>query len=183
MLWSLGGKFIVVWKINLNLFYPVAAHIKALLEDSDTEAIREDNEATPDRSTAPCPDNLKPHAPVKTRKFCVPSARFREASRARKRLDFTQTSLQPQSFSLINLHQHVFGKSPTVSHGAEPDCLALMRLCASQGSSFVSYIDRHASPFSRVQKMWWNLFAKVYGALSFPRNWLRTKSNLTLKSI
>ena len=126
--------------------------MKELLEVHSTNEIRDDNEVTPDRSSIPIPAIYEPPAPVKTRKFVAPSSRFRDASRARKRLDFSQST--PESFSLSNLHKFVFGKVPAVSHGAEQDCLSLMRVCTSQGQPFVSFVENNARLFSQVEKMW-----------------------------
>ena len=137
--------------MNSYLFF-VPVSVKEALEVHSTNEIRDHNEVTPDRSAIQSPGTYEPPAPVKARKFAAPSSRFREASRARKRLDFSQAT--PQSFSLSNRHKFVFGKVPTVSHGAEQDCLSLMRACASQGESFVSYVEQHARLFSQVDKMW-----------------------------
>ena len=49
---------------------------------------------------------------------------------ARKRLNFGPRPRQP--YSLPRLHEHMLGHAPTISHGAEADCLALMRVCATR---------------------------------------------------
>ena len=122
---------------------------KLAFEARLSDDVLDDVDGTPDRSLMPPPPALQPQAPHKARKF---SPRFLEVSRARKRLDFSQTL--PTSFSLTNLHQYYFGKVPTAAHAAEQDCLTLMRVCAHEGTSFVSFAEKLAVPFSQVEKMW-----------------------------
>ena len=47
-------------------------------------------------------------------------------SRPKKSLNFNNIGI-PRSYSLINLHKHLLGVYPTQSHGAEADCLTLLR--------------------------------------------------------
>jgi hypothetical protein len=70
----------------------------------------------------------------------------KSSKRARKRLDFNQ----PTSFSLPRLHEHIFGHPPATSHGAEEDCLALMRVCAAKKLR----AGKNAVPFNTVKAMW-----------------------------
>ena len=94
-----------------------------------------DEEVTPERPIiAPdAPPPLSPKANKRAKlkrqnKQAEPTAST-AAKSARKRLDFGA----PQSYSLPRLHEHLFGRVPAVSHGAEADCLALMRVCAVKG--------------------------------------------------
>ena len=48
---------------------------------------------------------------------------------SKKRLNFTN-NMSPRSYSLINLHKHLLGCYPSQSHGAEADCLSLLRKTA-----------------------------------------------------
>ena len=80
-----------------------------------------------------------------------------EVVRAKKKLDFSNTETachNPPSFSLPKLHKHWFGQEPKMSHGAEWDCLALMRVCAFKGQAFINYAKLNATPLSKVGKMW-----------------------------
>lgn len=125
--------------------------VRVLATPNSTDDIRYDNEATPDKSLMMEPIT-RPQAPIKSRKFLPASSRWNDTGRARKRLDFSTTP--PTSFSLPKLHEHIFGKLPESSHGAESDCMALMRVCAYRAKPFVSFIEQHAQPFSDTVKMW-----------------------------
>jgi len=109
------------------------------------------SEVTPDRLNYP-QTNRHLGAPVKARLFTLPTERMLGAVRARKRLDFSDS--QPPSFSLPKLHEYVFGKAPLSSHGAETDCLSLMRICASKAQHFIDFTEKNAKLFSSVKQMW-----------------------------
>ena len=76
-----------------------------------------------------------------------------ENLKTRKRLRFTNQS-SPSSFSLVNLHKHMFGITPAQSHGAEADCLALLRITAGLGSEWINWLKNNCSTFSSCKKMW-----------------------------
>ena len=61
---------------------------------------------------------------------------------------------RPKSFSLINLHKHLLGVFPTKSHGAEEDCLALLRTTAAFGKDWLTWTENHHEKFSDCRKMW-----------------------------
>lgn len=88
-----------------------------------------ESSVTPDR---PIPRPLEPpprvSRPRRPQRQYQPSPRAGEENKAKKRLDFNQ----PPSFSLPRLHEHIFGVAPFAGHGAEQDCLALMRVCAAK---------------------------------------------------
>jgi len=71
--------------------------------------------------------------------------------KAKKKLDFTN---RPASFSLVNLHHHLLGAKPKSSHGAEADCLALLRVTAALGQDWLHYADQTAQPFNKSHRMW-----------------------------
>jgi len=71
--------------------------------------------------------------------------------KVKKKLDFTN---RPTSFSLVNLHHHLLGAKPKSSHGAEADCLALLRVAAALGQDWLHYADQAAEPFHKSQRMW-----------------------------
>ena len=60
----------------------------------------------------------------------------------------------PQSYSLINLHKHLLNCKPTMSHGAEADCLALLRTTAALGKEWLEWINNNCKLFLNCKKMW-----------------------------
>ena len=61
---------------------------------------------------------------------------------------------KPTSYSLINLHKHLLGCSPIQSHGAEVDCLTLIRTTAVLGIEWVDWVKENCHLFSKCTKMW-----------------------------
>ena len=59
-----------------------------------------------------------------------------EFSKFKKKIEFS-TCEYPQSFSLVNLHKHLLCYPPIVSHGAEADCQALLRITAVLGEKWL----------------------------------------------
>ena len=76
-----------------------------------------------------------------------------EKSKIRKKLSFSNQIL-PTSFSLLNRHMHILGIPPTQSHGAEADCLALLRTTAALGRKWINWVKNNCYLFSNCQKMW-----------------------------
>ena len=74
-------------------------------------------------------------------------------TRAKKKLDFINRE-NPKSYSLINLHRHVLGYSPSQSHGAEQDCIALLRTTAVLGMDWVQWVQDNCHLFSQCTEMW-----------------------------
>merc|ERR1719483_1772433 len=60
----------------------------------------------------------------------------------------------PQSYSLINLHKHLLSCKPTRSHGAEADCLALLRTTSALGNDWLDWVEKNCKLFSDCKKMW-----------------------------
>ena len=71
----------------------------------------------------------------------------------KKKLKFSAYEY-PQSFSLVNLHKHLLGYPPIVSHGAEADCLALLRITAVLGEKWLVWVKTNCSFFSNTKQMW-----------------------------
>ena len=61
---------------------------------------------------------------------------------------------KPTSYSLASLHKHLLGCSPIQSHGAEVDCLALMRITSVLGIEWVNWVKENCKLFSMCTKMW-----------------------------
>ena len=72
---------------------------------------------------------------------------------AKKRLDFLNHEC-PKSYSLINLHRHMLGCSPAQSHGAEVDCLSLLRITSALGLEWTQWIQDNHQLFRNCTKMW-----------------------------
>ena len=69
-------------------------------------------------------------------------------------VDAEKKQTAPQSFSLINLHKHLIGCKPTRSHGAEADCLALLRTTSALGNDWLDWVEKNCKLFSDCKKMW-----------------------------
>jgi three prime repair exonuclease-1 len=58
------------------------------------------------------------------------------------------------SFSLINLHKHLFGCLPVISHGADADFLTLLKVAAVFGAEFIDWIEDNCYKFRHCHSMW-----------------------------
>ena len=58
------------------------------------------------------------------------------------------------SFSLINLHKHLFGFPPLMSHGAEADCLTLLKVVVMFGAEFIDWVEDNFYKFRHCHAMW-----------------------------
>jgi DNA polymerase III epsilon subunit-like protein len=67
-------------------------------------------------------------------------------SRPKKSLNFNNIG-SPRSYSLINLHKHLLGVYPTQSHGAEADCLTLLRTTLVLGREWVDWLQDNSYLF------------------------------------
>ena len=84
-------------------------------------------------------------SPIKMKQLACSSA-----SKPRKQLNFSR----PTSFSLINLHLHLFGCYPAKSHGAEEDCLTLLKTTSMLGKEWLDWAENNNFMFSDCVKMW-----------------------------
>ena len=122
----------------------------------------EEDLTTPDKSQQATPPFARHPPPVPQKKAKKHQHLPRKSSnaigsdggpaplKAKKRLDFNQ----PVSFSLPKLHEHLFGSLPKISHGAEADCMALLRVCALKYDKLEPWIESNARPFTEVKKLW-----------------------------
>ena len=90
--------------------------------------------------------------------ICLPPKKRKQFSgfeivKSRKALKF-EIPGEPVSFSLINLHRHLLGCSPEQSHGAEADCLSLMRTTAALGQKWIDWVKENCLKFETCKKMW-----------------------------
>jgi len=112
------------------------------------------NETTPMKMGLEITSTLTPGTPA-------PSYKRRESQdrsgvlKARKQL-FGPLMSTPPSFSLSGLHTHLLGLPPQISHGAEADCLALMRVTASLAPRWLNWIHGKGNCVSwgNVEPMW-----------------------------
>ena len=118
---------------------------------SDPKVSRaQDGERTPERCiTEVCPPAPAPSQPPEIQ------ASIPQYFKARKKLDFRgRRPILPPSYALSNLHLHLLGHKPKTAHGAEADCLALLRTTAALGEEWLEWVDGRAEPLYRVDKMW-----------------------------
>jgi hypothetical protein len=73
--------------------------------------------------------------------------------KSRKTLKFVNPG-PPTSFSLVNLHEHLLGCQPEQSHGAEVDCLSLMKTTAALGDEWIDWVKGNCFKFETCKKMW-----------------------------
>ena len=106
---------------------------------------KQKNESTPTRSISLLYPKRRP------RKF--KEINYQDKSKCRKKLDLSDCK-EPTSFSLINLHKHFFGYPPKKSHGAEVDCLALMRITAMLGQDWLEWAQQNCTQFEKYEVMW-----------------------------
>lgn len=70
-----------------------------------------------------------------------------------KKMKFSPVCI-PTSFSLINLHNHLLGLPPSKSHGAEADCLTLLRTTAALGQDWLDWVDENSYLIEGCKAMW-----------------------------
>jgi three prime repair exonuclease-1 len=98
---------------------------------------KEENELTPNR----------------TRNTVIPRKPKKSLEKFQRKLNFANPS-KPTSYSLINLHHHLLGYVPRQSHGAEADCLALLRTTAVLGGDWIDWVRGNCYLFENCKKMW-----------------------------
>ena len=118
---------------------------EALVQESRSNVCQVENEETPkkkQKTNVPCSKKGK-HTFVS----------YSKVQKSRKQLCFSDQRL-PSSFKLANLHNHLLGVPPAQSHGAEADCLALLRSTAVLGIYWITWVKDNCSLFSDCKKMW-----------------------------
>ena len=108
------------------------------------------SELTPLKNSNPL--NINPHSRM-TKIVQRKKMQSSEYSKSKKKIEFS-TYEYPKSFSLENLHIHLLGYPPVVSHGAEADCLALLRITAVLGEKWLDWVNNNCSLFSNTERMW-----------------------------
>lgn len=73
--------------------------------------------------------------------------------RSRKELFPALNSTPKKSFSLINIHQRIFGEVPPISHYAEADTISLIKCAAEKNEKFVKICEASAALFCDVKPL------------------------------
>ena len=152
--WALGAQVPTQFpRLVTNLIK--AGHFESEIEEgacykvnklsNNIELSKEENESSPIRHQVEHKHSLVPRKmkPVK----CA------EKHISRRKLDFS-IQTPPKSFSLINLHKHLLGFPPDQSHGAEADCLTLLRTTAMLGSDWMDWVQQNNQLFASCRRMW-----------------------------
>ena len=126
-----------------NLFHQEADTSIGALKLSTVS--KQENESTPTRSMSLLYPKCRPHNFMEIN--------YAGKSKYRKKLDLSDCN-EPTSFSLINLHKHFFGYPPNKSHGAEVDCLVLMRITAMLGTDWLEWAQQNCTQFEKYEVMW-----------------------------
>ena len=84
----------------------------------------------------------------------IEAMRIQEVKMSRKYSLNQRKLTTPHSFSLINLHKHMLDCKPIRSHGAEADCLALLRTTSALGNDWVDWVENNCKLFLDIKKMW-----------------------------
>ena len=126
-----------------KLIYPEAGHLISAISVSTVS--QQKNESTPTRSISLLYPKRRPKQ--------FKEINYANKSKCRKKLEFSNCNM-PTSFSLINLHKHFFGGPPNKSHGAEVDCLALMRITAVLGNDWLQWAQQNCTQFEKCEVMW-----------------------------
>ena len=94
----------------------------------------------------------KVDADQKEMKTVIKKRQERKYDPVQKKLFFSIRSYA-QSFSLVNLHEHILGCKPIMSHGAEVDCLALLRTTSALRSDWLDWVEKNCKLFSNCENM------------------------------
>ena len=116
--------------------YKKAIRTNKLESNNSNLQTNHENEMTPPRSNSKV---VKAHTPKKVKKDPI-----------REKVLFCN----PKSFSLMNLHRHFLGFVPSQSHGAEADCLALLRTTAMLGQDWIDWVEMNCQRIQNCKEMW-----------------------------
>jgi hypothetical protein len=130
-----------------NLIHQEADH--SISDISVSTVSNQKNESTPTRSISLLYPKHRTKKEIKRKN----EINYADKSKCRKKLEFSECKM-PTSFSLINLHKHFFGCPPNKSHGAEVDCLALMRITAVLGNDWLEWTQKNCTQFEKCGVMW-----------------------------
>lgn len=127
--------------------------------DSDCSRKRKTEDSGPEldsfkKSRIPATENETTPARKKTEQSSRRSQPLITSSfKAKKRLTLPESSRAP-SLTLSSLHSRLLGSAPAQSHGAEADCLALVRLTSALGQDWLDYVHNNNKPLTACKPMW-----------------------------
>ena len=65
-----------------------------------------------------------------------------------KKQPFSNDKTKSTSYKLTELHKYYYGFYPSLSHGAEQDCLTLLRLIGAVGEKMIDWINKNNKKFN-----------------------------------
>ena len=109
-----------------------------------------ENDTTPVRKkTGPLSHNKPLVQSPKTKQPAITSV-----FKPRKRSLFSEDQKKAPSFALGSLHTRLLGSAPAQTHGAEADCLALLRMTSALGQDWLAYVNNNNQPLASFKPMW-----------------------------
>jgi three prime repair exonuclease-1 len=148
----IGIKEIISRKLEIdasNDLIEAGAYDEEMLEGISDEDIEKFN-----ASVTEVENNTTPRSKKQTK---VPTANFKkhlhQTSNPSRKLIFSNLG-KPTSFSLVNLHKHFLGFTPDQSHGAEADCITLLRTTAALGNDWIDWMKDNCYLIADCTKMW-----------------------------
>ena len=120
----------------------------------NTGTLEKENETTPKRNKRTKSSESK--VPALNNKITKSQSQpsVSDYFKSRRRLLFPGQS--PVSHKLTDLHSSLLGLPPSVSHGAEADCLSLLRVTGALGPEWVAWASEHARELATITPMWGN---------------------------
>ena len=148
----IGIKEIISRRLEIeacNVLIEAGMYDEEILEGISDEGIQKFN-----ASVAEVDNNTTPKSRKQTK---VPKANVKkhchQKSNPSRKLIFSNLG-KPTSFSLVNLHKHFLGFIPDQSHGAEADCITLLRTTAALGNDWIEWMKFNCYLIADCKKMW-----------------------------
>ena len=110
-----------------------------------------------ENDTTPARKKTETHRNINTPTVKSPKSKqppITSVFKPRKRLLFSEAKKKVTSFSLGSLHTGLVGTAPAQAHGAEADCLALLRMTSALGQEWLEYVNTHHQPLANITPMW-----------------------------
>ena len=116
--------------------------------------MEKENETTPKRNKGT--NSTESKIPALNTKTNNSQSSVSDYFKSRRRLTFPGQTPAPASHKLVDLHTALLGLPPSLSHGAEADCLTLLRVTGALGPEWVAWASQHARELSTITPMWGN---------------------------
>jgi three prime repair exonuclease-1 len=148
----IGIKEIISRKLEIDAsieLIEAGAYDEEMIEGISDKGIEKFN-----ASVAEAENNTTPRSKqrIKVQTSNLPK-HFHQKSHPRRKLIFSNPG-KPTSFSLVNLHKHFLGFMPDQSHGAEADCITLLRTTAALGTGWIDWMKDNCYLIADCKKMW-----------------------------